>query len=304
MNRRSKYIIFLIAIVCFFFSVFFVTPTKVFLFENSMGDCNGRARFMYSSLYKQKNNADVVFFGSSRTMNSVNDTIKGKHKLLNLGYCRFGRNLDHFFIEEYLETHAPSEIILEVRADEGSNSHPMTPFLMPMSKVCEGFKALDGDVFSNLYNKWLFNLKYVRFKLFEKDYSKDFINYDKQGFLENLIKTDVNELNLKRAKDSVELISEDTEQKKLNHNSEFYFKKVKALCDQKNIKLRFLYLPNYGNVYKKPLCQKSYEDYGQCIIPPDSIFCDPSNFADYNHLNGKGAIKFSAWLNNFLESGN
>lgn len=304
MNKRTRYIIFLLAIICFFFSILFITPTKVFLFENSMGDCNGRTRFMYSALYEQKNNADIVLFGSSRTMNSINGTIKGKYKVLNLGYCRFGRNLDQFFIEEYLNTHTPSEIILEIRADEGANSHPMTPFLMPVSKICEGFKALDADVFSNLYNKWLFNLKYVRSKLFEKNCKNDFATNDSQGFLENLIKTDANELNLKRAKDSVELISENTEQKKLNHNSEFYFNKIKILCDQKHVKLRFLYLPNYGNVYKKPLCENAYSNFGKCIIPPDSIFCDPSNFADYNHLNGKGAVKFSNWLNNFLESGN
>ena len=303
MNRKTKYIIFLVAIACFFFFILFVVPDKAFLFENSLGDCSGRAQFMYTALYKQDNNADVVFFGSSRTMNSINDTVKAKKKLLNLGYCRFGRNLDQFFIEEYLITHKPSEIILEVRADEGDNSHPMTPFLMPVSKIAEGFITPDVDVFSNLYNKWLFNLKYIRHNLFSKKDNTNFLSYDKQGFLENLTKTNVDDLNAKRAKDSIEVMAENTEQKKLNHNSDFYFKRIKEVCDQKKVKIRFLYLPAYGNVYKKPLCKNAYSGYGQCIIPPDSIFCDPSNFADYNHLNGKGASKFSVWLNNFLENG-
>ena len=284
------------------FSILFVVPDKGFLFKNSLGDCSGRSQFMYTALYKPKCTADIVLFGSSRTMNGVNDAVKGKNKLLNLGYCRFGRILDQFFIEEYLKEHQPSEIILEVRSDEGDNSHPMTPFLMPVSKIAEGFITLDFDVFSNLYNKWLFNLKYVRANLFTIEDVANFINSDEPGFLGNLAKTDAGTLNAKKAEDSLEVISEKVEEKKLNHNSQFYFKKAKALCDQKKVKLRFLYLPSYGNIYKKPLCQKAYSEFGECIIPPDSIFCDPSNFADYNHLNGSGATILSIWLNNFLES--
>ncbi len=60
-------------------------------------------------------------------------------------------------------------------------------------------------------------------------------------------------------------------------------------------------MPSYGNLYKKPNNLDAYTKYGKCIIPPDSIFCNKTNFADYNHLNKKGAASFSSWLNRFLD---
>ncbi|MBA3680171.1 MAG: hypothetical protein H0W73_03140 [Bacteroidetes bacterium] len=287
--------------VLLFFAVLFIVPDKEFLFKNALGDCSGRAQFMYNALYTDKKEADVVLFGSSRIMNGVYDSAFGKNKILNLGYCRFGRNLDAFFIEEYLKTHQPKKIILEVRSEEGSNSHPLTPFLMPVSKIANDFYTLDGDVISNLYNKWLCNLKFTRSKIFTIEDATVFETKVQYGFWANLTDPDLIAITAKRVEDSLELLTE-TPQKKMNRNSEFYFEKIKKACDEKNVKLYFLYIPSFGNVYKRPALQKEYLTYATCIIPPDSVFCNSSNFADYNHLNKNGARQLSIWFNNYLES--
>ncbi|MEO6303484.1 MAG: hypothetical protein ABIP51_09935 [Bacteroidia bacterium] len=299
MSNRIKYFIFCGALLVLFLAVFFAVPDNKFLFKNSLGDCSGRAQFMYNKLYNTKTKADVVLFGSSRIMNGVNDSTFGKNKILNLGYCRFGRDLDEFFVEEYLKSHQPSKIIIEVRGSEGDNSHPLTPFLMPVSKIAEEFYTLDVDVFSNLYNKWLCNLKYIRNKLFDKSDTLSFENNSEYGYWENYTEKDEKKLIDKRAEDSLELLTE--KPNVTNRNAEFYLSKIKELCEQKKIQLLFLYIPSYGNVCKTPELQKIYSENGTCILPPDSIFCNINNFADYNHLNKAGAKKFSLWLNKVLE---
>lgn len=301
MNRKVRYIIFCSVVVALFSSILFIVPDNKFLFKNAIGDCSGRTEFMYNALYVQKSEADVVLFGSSRTMNGINDSTFGKNKLLNLGYCRFGRNLDEFFIEEYLKTHQPKKLFLEIREEEGDNSHPLTPFLLPVSKIAEGFSALDADVFSNLYNKWLCNLKYTRNKIFQQNDTSGFSGDAAKGFWENKDVTEPAKLNGKRSEDSLELYDAKNPET-LNRNSEFYFKKIKEQCDEKKVKLFFLYIPSYGNVYKRPTLEKNYSQFSTCVIPPDSIFCNSSNFADYNHLNKKGSNLFTVWFNNYLET--
>src|SRR4051812_32433524 len=112
MKRRIKYLIFILLIITGVLIVFFTKPSPEFLFANAAGDCSGRSTFMYNALYTNQTNADVVFFGSSQTMNSINDSLLntfGKQKFLNLGYCRYGRNLDYFFIENYCNHHQPKK---------------------------------------------------------------------------------------------------------------------------------------------------------------------------------------------------
>lgn len=299
MIKKIKFYIFIILMLFSVLTIFFVKPTSAFLFKNVIGDCSGRAQFIYNKLYQNKSETDIVFFGSSRTMNGIIDSSITNRKIINLGYCRFGRNLDAFFIEEYLKMHNPKKIVLEVREDEGNNAHPLTPYLLPFSNIAEGFYTLDANVFSNLYNKWLCNLKYIRHTFFSTTKIEIYNSPNELGYWENLSKTDVKQLNEKRVFDSVNLTK--LFSKKINRNSAFYFKQLKTICNKHNVRLYFLFIPTYGNVYKKPFYLESYSKYGQCIIPNDSIFSNSANFADYNHLNKKGATSFSLWLNNFFE---
>jgi len=301
MKKRATYIVFCAALFLLFLFVLFTVPDNEFLYKNALGDCSGRTEFMYKALYIQDTKADVVLFGSSRTMNSINDSARGKNKLLNMGYCRFGRNLDAFFIEEYLKTHTPSKIILEIRESEGDNSHPLTPFLLPLEKIAEGFNTLDVDVLDHLYNKWLCNLKYLRGRIFSQTDTIVFTNSDTAGFWESKEVTASEILNKKRVEDSIE-VRQIKNIDRMNANSEFYFKKIKALCAQKKVELFLLYIPSYGNLCKSPPLAKDYSHFGTIILPSDSIFTNSNNFSNYNHLNKKGANQLSHWLSNYLES--
>ncbi|MES2679211.1 MAG: hypothetical protein V4635_04970 [Bacteroidota bacterium] len=299
MKDKKKYTVVLLTLLVLVMAVFFVKPDEAFLFQNAKGDCSGRSIFMYNALYKDTLNANIVFFGSSRTMNDVNDSLmnaSANKRFLNLGYCRFGRNLDYFFIEEYCRLHHPDKIVLEVREEEGSASHPLTAFLLPVSGIAEGALYLDPSLFKNLYNKWLCNLKFARGQILGKKPGEPGLVNTGHGFWYGNKVTDTGPLIQKRNKDSLDLQKAGLHHQNLQLNTEYYFKKLKALCDDKNIELSFLFLPSYGNLGGVPLQLSDYNAYGKTLIPPDSILKNVLNFSDYGHLNKRGADQLSNWM--------
>ncbi len=177
---KAKYIITLSLVISLVVGVFFIEPPIAYLFFNSKGDCSSRSLFMYSAIYQNKTEKDVVLFGSSKTMCGINDSLLnqiGKERILNLGYCRFGRNLDMFFIKEYCKTHHPKKIVLEVRQIESGETHPLTPFLMPLNAF-----SFNQNIIEDLYNKWLCNLKYSRNKIFAKTKLASFPQLNQYGY--------------------------------------------------------------------------------------------------------------------------
>lgn len=280
--------------------VFLTRPTDAFLFQNSKGDCSGRSAFMYNALYKDSSLIDVAFFGSSKTMNDINDSMMmsntGK-KFLNFGYCRFGRNLDYFFIKQFFKKHHATKIVLEVREEEGNNLHPMTAFLMPLSEISKGFYFFNPEVFSNLYNKWLCNLKYLRGELFSYSLQEPGAMKINHGFWYGNKTTDILPLIEKRKTDSVSYIVDHPQSpNQLNYNSRYYLNLIKSICDENKAELVFLYLPSYGNIYGKPLMLTQYNFYGKVLLPPDSTAKNVLNYSDFGHLNKKGADELSLWL--------
>lgn len=284
-------------------SVFMVEPDPGFLYANARGDCSGRSAFLYNAIYNAKNNYDVIFVGSSRTMNDINDSLLntlGGASYLNMGYCRYGRNLEYFFAREFCKTHRPKKIVVEVRGSEGDSPHPMTAFFMPASEVAEGFLTGRTETFSGLYDKFLCNLKFIRSKLFNHPVGFDPAQDPVFGFWAREAHDDMNALNVEKRKDSLEVINETRGDERLNRNSEFYLKKLKTLCAETKASLYFLYLPGFGKSRQKPRHSNQLEELGHLLNPPDSIFCTPANFSDHGHLNRHGAWQLSLWLNDCM----
>jgi hypothetical protein len=296
MTARNKYNITLTLISLLIVFVFFIQPPTSFLFQNAKGDCSGRSDFMYNALYTNKTNADVVLFGSSKTLNGINDSMLnrlGEETYLNLGYCRFGRNLDWFFIDEYCKTHQPKKLILEVRQQERDVTHPLTPFLLPLSDVAKSALSYNKDFFPDMYNKWLCHLKFLRSRIFNKTTSAPTVLEIKGGYWSGNGKPSIAELNTERFKDSTSM---STQKRDTILHSKIYFERLKKLCATRQIQLYFLYLSNYGNVKTKPDCYEVYKRYGTVICVPDSLLQNPLDFSDLGHFNLNGANKTSLWL--------
>lgn len=304
MKRKQKYILLSLLLLSLILCVLFVEPDKEFLFANASGDCSGRSHLMHNAIYKKNQEPETVLFGSSRTMNGIQDSLlnslPGK-KFLNLGYCRFGRNLDYFFIEEYCKYHHPETIVLEVRAQEDANSHAVAPFFLSVPQLAKDAFTGNPKAVGDLYNKWLCNLKFVRSSLFNKPLRLDTQIAIAYGFWHSGKPIGLQKLEEERSRDSIKWLEEKGKHQELNSNSEFYFKKLKQLCGEKKITLYFLYLPNYGNGKGEPAQAAEYRSYGNLLLPPDSLVNNAQYFSDFSHLNPRGAARMSLWLKKTLD---
>lgn len=299
MSRAFKYTLITLVFLFPFVFIFLIDPDPRFLFENAKGDCSGRALFMYSAIYQKEHNPEIVYFGSSRTMNSINDVMLSdgsKSKHLNMGYCRFGRNLDYFFISEYLRNHNPKNIVIEIRELEDDIAHPLTPFLLPLKDVVIEAKRLDPSFFNHVYDKFLCNLKYLRTQLFGNDSSLNRRVNVHSGYWPRPEMANPETLLKERQTDSLKLLANNNYKMTINEGSTTYFEEIAKLCNRLKTKVYFLYLPSFGNAHKEPALKNEYIKYGKLILAPDSIWKKARNFSDYGHLNQKGADELSIWL--------
>ena len=75
-----------------------------------------------------------------------------------------------------------------------------------------------------------------------------------------------------------------------------YIRKIGELCREHDVKLVFIYLPEYASGLWQPLESSTYNKYGKILIPPKEIFESTFFWGDENHLNQAGAKALSAWI--------
>jgi hypothetical protein len=94
------------------------------------------------------------------------------------------------------------------------------------------------------------------------------------------------------------------EQKKISRYDSSYLKKIVSLCEKKNIKIIFVRSP-----YHKKFDGRNYEDLFQTYRSENfgtiefmdfkDFPADDTEFKDLEHLNSKGARKFSLWFEKY-----
>lgn len=236
----------------------------------------------------------MVFLGSSRTTASVNDTLIEKTlngalrhkpiKAINLGYCRFGQNLQYVFIKELLKHYIPKTVVLEIR------KIPDQPAHMHFSYFADGEDLLSptaffhhnyiGDLADGLYNR----LK--NFKGPEDTLAYPTLSCGYEG-IPYLLPFDTT--------DAQTFVNENNPSVNLN-----FLQKSLALLKKHQVKVLFLYLPQYGRYQSQPDHLNWYRQYGKVLLPPDTLTRTPCFWADRDHLNTEGANWFSQWLSEQL----
>jgi hypothetical protein len=299
-----KILMFCLPLLVALTAIFFISTNREFCYNYVKGDCDQRGKLLYKKIYEDPNKVDYLFVGSSKTWNDIDDGLleelinkPGAHhyKLFNVGYCRFGRNLDYLFCKEFLKRNRLKKIFLEVRADESTTSHPIFPFLADGREVLEGTVALNGKVFSEVYDHLLMNINYFRCLSGIETAVPNKTQAFPHGYnnIENIIAPE--KLDEVRQK-------ENAEHESINTNSigysisKYYLKKIKELCEKKQIELVLIYLPSYASIGTKPAFLKTYSEMGKVIIGPDSIFNNKNYWKDVAHLNSFGATAYTKFL--------
>lgn len=284
--------------------IFFIKTNREFCYNYVKGDCDGRGKLLYKKIYEDDRKVDYLFVGSSKTWNDIDDGLLESlinkpdnyhYKLFNAGYCRFGRNLDYLFCKEFVKRNRLKKIFLEVRADESTTSHPIYPYLANGNEVLEGALALNGSLFSEMYNHLLMNVNFARCKTNLEISEKNTTSSSLHGYnnIEKIISTQELDLFYEKEKNN----SFDVNTNSISYRfSDYYLNKIKKLCDARNIDLVFIYLPSYANLNKEPAFKSEYEKWGRVIMPPDSIFNNKSYWKDVAHFNSFGATAYTKFL--------
>jgi hypothetical protein len=271
-------------------------------YQNLSTNCFNHGIWLYDRLHNNPRNASIVFLGSSRTVNSIDDkTIEAglatkQSEVVNLGYCQLGMSLTHELVKDVVANKKPKAIIIEVREDEDRYSHPVFPYVAQTKDVLTSPLLFNPDYFSDGYKNIYYKLEIVHKQLFGEIISQD-TSLNNYGFAPSIGVADekqLDEAKHKREQDTLELST--LARKFYMKYPRTYLEQINTLCLANNVRLLFLYIPGYGTNIAKPKEYDTYAKYGSVLIPPTEIFKNKQHWFDRDHLNALGASAFSSWL--------
>ncbi|MBA4409199.1 MAG: hypothetical protein C0397_07240 [Odoribacter sp.] len=288
---------------------FFMLPySEEFAYHYIEQDCYNHGAWIYDRINHNPAPIDVAFIGSSHTLHAIQEKkmeeLLGQNfRVVNLGYCRYGRNIEYTILKMLLKHKSPKLIVIEVHEDEEKNSHDIFPYLAETEDLLLTPTLFNRDYFSDLFHGGSARLEYFKAKyIFRKKYPEPTSELYGYAATDRIVSEFELDENLKSWQFRLSQTNPEIIEK---FQSEFplaYLKKMANIIQEKNIPIRFVYLPDSGSKLHKPKFASFYQDIAPLIIPPQGIFNDKSNWMDASHLNDKGSGVLSAWLAERIKS--
>jgi hypothetical protein len=291
-----------IAIVLFIASMR-IEANKIYLYSELKDGCENRGSFIFRKIYEDSNHViDKLFLGSSRTINGIDDSLltmyfKNEY-VLNLGLCKFGRNYAPIMLKEVLKTKIVKQLFVEIGYREGPYSHYIVPLVGDFSDVTRTAFSLNANFFNDVYNSFLTRLKILRNDLFQFNFDLGQSPWGNYGFKTNDAIVDSVVLVQKKSKfmEKLKMEKSGIKEKIDFHFAQTNYKLLSEMCKANQIKLTFIYLPEYSALFEKPLNYENCRQYGNILLPPDSVLNHKNYWTDVDHLNNRGARKLTEWL--------
>lgn len=285
------------------FVVLFNTPfSKEFAYHFIKDDCYNHGAWIFERITRNPAPIDIAFIGSSHTIHAfqekkIQEILGSGYRATNLGYCRYGRNLEYTLLKLLLEHKSPRIIVVEVHEDEEKNSHDIFPYLAENKDLLLTPTLINRDYFSDLFHGTSARLECFKAKFVFKTKNQE-ITTDLYGYAtsdRNVTKEELKE-NEKAWERRLNRIDNKLIKEMQLKYPLAYLKKMISLIKEKNIHLIFVYLPESGSKLAIPKHATIYQNAGPLFIPPQSIFADATNWMDTSHLNDKGSELLSKWM--------
>ncbi|MBX7204966.1 MAG: hypothetical protein K1X81_06045 [Bacteroidia bacterium] len=252
-------------------------------------DCYNRSMWIFEKLFHHPTEADLVFFGTSRTTAAINDTLieqrlnekkQNKTRVINLGYCRFGQNLQYVFLKELLKHHTPEKVVLEIRQDPDQPAHMHFPYFADGADLISTHAFFHHNYFGDMATGLYYRLRNLNSTTIDSGYAPLSCGYQGIPFPLPFDTTD---------------IDYQVKNKEPDENM-WYFLKGVELLKKHQVKIVFLFIPRFGRYQTHPNYIDWYKNYGEVLIPPDSLCKTPCFWANIDHVNTDGATYLSEWL--------
>lgn len=303
-------------------------------------DTSSYTRLTMHELYHADSNIDVLFVGSSHVYRSLNPEITDdifKLNTFNAGTSSQGMDGSLALIKEAMTYHNIQEIYLEIYFDialgvpnkertQMTQTYIISDYMRPsVRKATYLLQASNKDYyvtgFLPVRREWekCFDLNYI-FELIEKKQKDNYKKYqwtrsknDKEyyvakGYVANeseLTEADLYTLDISEKIIDVNSISDDWRKSLYS---------IISICKKENIKLTLFTAPMPEFYLTKQINYYEFSDYIHKLALKENLtyfdfnFCksdifsneDISNFYDEQHLNAKGAAKFSKVFSEFF----
>ena len=284
-------------------AVLFIVPySDEFAYHYIEHDCYNHGAWIYDRINHNPAPVDVAFIGSSHTLHAIQEKKMEKLRelnlhVVNLGYCRYGRNIEFSILKMLLKHKSPKLIVIEVHEDEEKNSHDIFPYLAETEDLLLTPTLFNRDYFSDLFHGGSARLEFFKAKyIFRKKYpdpTSELYGYAATDRIATEFELDENSRLWQKRLSHTNL--EKIEKVQLKYPFA-YLEKMICLIKEKNIPIQFVYLPDSGSKLKNPKHSSFYQDIASLLIPPQTIFNDRSNWMDASHLNDNGSEILSIWL--------
>jgi hypothetical protein len=289
-------------------SLFILPYSEEFAYHYIENDCYNHGAWIYDRIKHNPAPVDVAFIGSSHTIHAIQDKkleeLVGQNlHFANLGYCRYGRNLEYLILKMLLKCKSPQLIVIEVHEDEEKNSHDIFPYLAETKDLLFPSTLLNRDYLSDLFHGGSARMEYFKAKyIFRRTHPEP--AKELYGYAATDRKVSEAELTENKRLWEIRLnrINPEPLEKMQEKFPLAYLNEMVKILKKKNIQFVFLYLPESGSNLLKPKYNSWYLDKAPLIIPPQSIFQDTSNWMDASHLNDKGSDMLSIWLAEQIKS--
>ena len=289
-------------------TLFMLPYSEEFAYHYIENDCYNHGSWIYDRINRNPAPVDVAFIGSSHTIHAIQDKkieeLLGQNlNIANLGYCRFGRNIEYLILKMLLKHQSPKLIVIEVHEDEEMNSHDIFPYLADTEDLLLPPTAINRDYFSDLFNGGSARMEYFKAKyIFRKTYPKPTSEIYGYAASDRQVSGEELEENKRLWKNRLSQTNPEIIE---NIQAKFpfaYLNEMMEILQKKNIPFMFIYLPESGSSLQKPKYATRYQKLAPLIIPPQTVFQDTSNWMDASHLNDLGSEILSTWLTEQIKS--
>lgn len=303
----SNILLFSIPLLLCWVMLFMVKGSERFRYHFPKYNCMGHSGWIYDRLNLIERDVAIAFVGTSRTMDNVNDLILEQHlknanidmNVLNMGYCRFGRNMHHLLTKRMLERWDLKHVILEINLKENWDGHEDFAYLAGNEELFMPVMIFNDNYIEDIYKASKARFDDIRSKLFQvnmlPEVHKDWL----YGHFTDTTHESIEVLErLAEEGKHIKKTTGFTRWFRYQYSFSYIDKTIKML-EEKGCKVHFLYLPQYG-LSRVPEEYDYFKKRGNVLIPPDSIYNNMYNWKDGSHMNEYGATAMSHWLKHEL----
>jgi hypothetical protein len=277
--------------------ILFMEPERKEMWTRSPDDCDNRGSWIYQRIFTDTTPIQIAFLGTSHTINGIQDTLIGRiyndatgqnFHAVNLGYCRFGNEMQYIILKDLLEHKRPLLVVIEINEGMGQSSHPMYPYYASNKDLLSPASFLNQAVPVNYYNGFLSRLTHWRSDLygFQDTAWPQFQSYGYRGY--------------PGVAPEEELIEPEKNPESGSVDGQAYprawITKTVELCNASLVQVKFLYIPSYHDQPKPLEGFNFYTNKADVWIMPRDSVSEKSLWRDQDHLNDAGASVFSRWL--------